>query len=133
MKRILVTGSRLWTNEAKVSYELGVAAGELLRNEPVDNPLYPQGIVVVHGGASGVDTMADQIARTYGMQVEVHPAEWRPYGIYNPQAGRFRNQKMVNAGADVCLAFIRQNSAGATHCAQAAEAAGIPVRYFREN
>ena len=44
---------------------------------------------------------------------------------YCPTAGHRRNQDMVDGGADVCLAFIANASAGATHCAEAAEAAGI--------
>jgi len=32
---------------------------------------------------------------------------------------------MIDAGAELCLAFIRQNSPGATHCVTLAESAGI--------
>jgi hypothetical protein len=125
MKRLLVTGSRDWTNEAKVAFELGQAVAELSTGG--------EQVMIVHGGASGVDSMVHELARTYGIPTEVHPAPWRPYGIYNPQAGRYRNQLMVDLGADLCLAFIKANSTGASHCAQAAEDAGIPMRIYRES
>jgi len=74
--------------------------------------------------------MADIAAGLGGVAVEVHPAIWRPNGIYNPQAGFLRNRKMVELGADVCLAFIRNGSRGASHCAGLAEGAGIPTRRY---
>lgn len=128
MKRILITGSRDWEDSAKLAWELGQACGEFMRADP---ELRRTDITVVHGGAKGADTIAAELAFSRGLKVECHTAQWRPYGIYNPQAGLVRNQKMVDFGADICLAFIRNNSRGATHCADAAERAGIPVRIFR--
>jgi hypothetical protein len=88
-----------------------------------------QAIVVVHGGAQGVDREAgDWVeAQAPNITAEVHLPNWRKNGIYNPHAGKLRNSEMVTLGADICYAFIYQNSRGATDCAEKAEAAGIPT------
>lgn len=116
--RILVTGSRTWDDEEAVRFEVGeeIQKAYMLCLEPV----------VVHGKSPrGADEMADRLARELGVAREWHPAQWNRYG---KSAGIRRNNQMVAAGARVCLAFIRGNSLGASHCVRAAERAGIPVR-----
>ena len=121
-KRILVTGSRDWTNETAVWNALDNADWEAWQETPGD-------ITLVHGACpSGADAIADHWAKVHCVFTERHPAEWQKYG---KRAGFRRNAEMVELGADLCLAFIRDGSRGATHTADLAEKAGIPVRRFK--
>jgi hypothetical protein len=109
--RILVTGSRTWTDAEAIR-------GALARH-------YAPGVVLVSGACPhGADAIAERIWRELGGQVERHPAQWDRYGR---AAGFRRNATMVELGADVCLAFIRNGSRGASHTARLAEDAGILV------
>ena len=129
--RVLVTGSRIWADDPLLSLYLGLAVQECAPGQPV---------VIVHGAArEGADKTADIWARNHGIPLERHPADWNRYG---QRAGYMRNEEMVDAGADVALAFIApcplpgcrnrkpHGTHGAEHCARLAEKAGIPVRRF---
>ena len=115
--RILVTGSRHWTDRSAISYAL-LDALTYLRTDTA---------VVVHGAAQGADTEADLAARALGLEVERHPAQWDRYGR---KAGPQRNIAMVAAGADLCLAFPLDGSVGTWHCLRTAVACGIQVRIY---
>jgi len=120
--RILVTGSRTWEDEAAVRMELGTEMQRafMLGMRPV----------VVHGACPrGADAVADRLARELAPAAvpESHPADWDRFG---KAAGFRRNDEMARLGAIVCLAFIRDGSRGASHCADRAQALGIPVRRF---
>lgn len=113
---MLVTGSRDWTDALLIHAELS----ELM--EPNNF------LTVVHGACpTGADAIADRWAQKNAWINERHPADWTRY---KKAAGFRRNAEMVALGADVCLAFIRNGSKGATHTADLAEKAGIPVRRF---
>lgn len=117
--RLLITGSRLWDAPDLIHDELDIFS-TLARDEH-------QPITLVHGAAKGADTIAGQWARAradigWPITEETHPADWDKYG---KRAGMIRNRHMIYLGADWCLAFIRDNSTGASACAKSAEAAGI--------
>ena len=120
--RILITGSREWWDTLPI-------VGALLGAVPSEADL--RDVTVVHGGARGADELADRAARDLGFLVEEHPADWAKHG---KAAGFIRNQEMVNAGADICLAFLKSGAAnrGTKDCIGRAEAAGIPVRRIED-
>lgn len=135
--RILVTGSREYQYRLVLSVALGQAAG--------DTP--PAEVTVVHGASGNADLMADSEARSYGFHVEPHEAHWAAPCIqyckpghrrsrngreYCPAAGNYRNQEMVDAGADICLAFYQPKAAniGTNDCVNRCIRAGIKVKAY---
>lgn len=118
--RILITGSRDWTDRDTIRTALGETAHTawLERGEAMSDH------TVVHGAAAGADAIAAWLATMVGMKVEAHPADWATCG---KAAGGIRNQRMVDLGADVCLAFPLRGSRGTWDCVRRAQVARIPV------
>lgn len=158
--RILITGSRSWTDEKVIA-------------EAIFKAIDDQGVtpgrdyVIVHGACGqGADALAAKVCEDEAwwldrlgaaLVAEPHPADWDSCAdhcspahrkrrwdgtTYCPAAGLRRDAEMVAAGADVCLAFVApcvkpacrkrkpHGSHGASHTARIAEKAGIEVRRF---
>lgn len=137
--RILITGSRNWTDRDKLEVELIDYVSDVMAFKQLTS------VTVVDGAAKeGADAMAHAWAAYMRYQTERHPADWRPGGKYDSRAGFKRNQKMVDLGADICFAFVMpcikpgcnrgkpgHDSHGTTHTIEAARAAGIEVKVIR--
>lgn len=88
MSRVLVCGSRDWTNIESIRRKLSQL---------------PTNTVIIHGGCRGADNMAGSVARQLGMEIEIYPAQWNLYGR---AAGPIRNQEMLKKGKpDFLIAF----------------------------
>lgn len=122
MKRLLITGSRDWTNATQMSEVLRDVWTLVFNRNPET--------ILVHGAARGADRLAKAIWEKRGLPTEPHPAKWKLYG---KRAGRLRNEEMVSLGADFCVAFLRPESIGTKHCLKIAREAGIHSLEIWEN
>jgi hypothetical protein len=130
MFRLLITDPRTWTDKNALYAALtGVVDTTRLLGEEV---------VMVNGMCEeGADWMAFKWAKRIArIPVEEHPADWKSW---RSMAGYYRNQEMVDLGADLCVACLmpctrvdcRKSGEhwthGTNHCMTPAEKAGIPV------
>lgn len=120
MTRVLITGSRHWD-----CHELAARVVGKLKAK------YPEGLVIVHGNAGGVDSAFRKACQAAGVEHEAHPAEWHKYGR---RAGPLRNQAMVDAGAAFAIACHDDldNSKGTGDCVTRCLAAGVPVYHYSD-
>lgn len=115
--RILITGSRNWDSPGTIQKAI----------EEQTRGLEPHVVTLVHGDCpTGADALADEYARAQGFHVEKYPADW----TQGRKAGPLRNKKMVDLGADICLAFPKGKSAGTRGCMKLALEAGINTKVF---
>lgn len=108
--RVIITGSRHFNDRSLMK--------QVLRR-------FPAGSTIVNGAAPGADQLSTQIAEQMGFTVkefEVTKDEWNFLGL---KAGPIRNQRMVDAGADICFTFPDSQSKGTWDCAERALKAGI--------
>lgn len=134
--RILVTGSRNWTDRQIIYRDLDLlwdlASGHL---------------VLMHGACpTGADAIADEWGTSrHGVTVQRFPADWagpctdecppghrrrnrlRSPGTYCPKAGHYRNQDMVDRRPDQVRAYQLNGSRGTQDCIDRALAAGLTV------
>jgi hypothetical protein len=83
----------------------------------------PPEIIVVSGGAHGVDSVAEQAARKQGLETLIFPADWEKYG---KSAGFKRNIQIVEA-SDIVVAFWDGVSKGTLHSISEAAKRNIKV------
>jgi hypothetical protein len=117
MKRVLITGSRSWENERVIRQVLN----RLIERQP------PRSILIIAGGAPGVDTIAEREAKKLGIHVARIDALW---DSYERSAGPTRNGVMLALKPRLVIAFHWNlaDSKGTKNCVERAERKGIPVK-----
>ncbi len=109
--KVLVCGSRKFTLELKA---LVYRTLDGLTLKPT---------IIIHGGATGVDSIATHWGMENNVNVVIYQADWKSLGKH---AGPIRNGKMLVLGKpDLVLAF--PGSLGTADMVRQALAAGVPV------
>lgn len=90
----------------------------------------PSGVVVVSGGARGVDRFAVDEARRCGLEVDEFLAQWVVNGRFRKWAGCARNASLVASGISCLVAFplsAQSISSGTANAIKEAHKRNIPV------
>lgn len=111
-RRVLVCGGRDFEDESHVFNSLSEFENE-----------YGEISCLIHGGATGADTLAAEYAHRERRRVAVYRANWKRFG---KRAGPMRNAKMLEDGKpDIVIAFA--DGRGTENMISLALAVGIPV------
>lgn len=85
--------------------------------------LPPPDTVIIHGAATGADSLANRWAVVNWVRSEEYPADWKKHGA---AAGPIRNQRMIDEGKpDLVVAF--PGGKGTADMVSRAKAAGVRV------
>lgn len=116
MYRVIVTGQRDWYCPLLAE---SIIAGLVAKHD--DSEV----VVIIEGGADGVDRAFREMTDRYPVGHETFNAQWKLHG---KAAGPRRNAEMIAAGADLCIAVHKNilESKGTKDCVIQAHAAGIP-------
>lgn len=118
--KILVCGGR----DTKFSYEDFYK--EMIKQiEDIDDWY---SIVIIHGGARGIDSFAHKLAKDICCDRLVYPANW---ALYGKSAGPLRNKQMLEEGKpNLVIAF--PGGKGTAHMVKIAKEAGVPVTLIED-
>jgi|SRR6187402_80023 len=115
MVRVAVVGSRSITDEAYVFSVLNFYLCRLLEEGEV---------IIVSGGAVGIDKIAEKFAEEKGLKTEIYLPDYKAYS--GKVAPIKRNQQIVDA-SDYLIA-ITTGSNGTASTIKMAEKKGIPIK-----
>lgn len=116
--RLLVCGGRTYGAAPGEAEHLRRQLEEIHSREPISH--------LIHGGARGADSLADQWARAFGVPVIEFPVTAGEWAEHGRAAGPMRNRRMLADGRpDAVLAF--PGGAGTRDMRRQAADAGIQI------
>ncbi len=126
--KIAVVGSRDFIKESAVEAFIDQILMMEYKNFPCNpyHDLTNNDIIIVSGGARGVDKYAETFANRNGIKTKIFEANWNRYG---KRAGFLRNELIINE-ADKVIAFWDGKSKGTKHSIDLAIKANKPLDIY---
>ena len=115
--RVMICGSRTFNDYSLLEEQVILALNKRNITRAEHN------IIIISGKAKGADTLGEQFAKQYELQVEEYPAKWNDFSEpcrikynkfgnpYNALAGMNRNTDMINV-SDLVIMFHDGKSKG---------------------
>jgi hypothetical protein len=125
--KLIISGSRDFTN-SKVFMDAMIDA---IAEIQYKNEVHMKDLEIIHGGAKGIDSMADVFARGYKLKLKVFPADWNTFG---KSAGMKRNLEMlyyaISYERHFLLAFNMNSSRGTSGMIDVCKKKNVPSYIF---
>lgn len=130
---VAVVGSRNWTDRELLNRVLRDLREHIVeqRDPSEEEPEGNRGLddlIIVSGGARGVDSMAADFAVVNWLGLVEHMPDWNRFG----RSAAFKRNVLIVEDADLVLAFQRNRSSGTQHSIDLAHARNIPVIVWTE-
>lgn len=116
--KVAVSGSRTISDKDFVFKQLDFYLSRLLQTHK---------IIIVHGGAIGVDTACEKYAKEKGIDTEVYLPD---YSKYFPKLAPIKRNQQIIDEADYLIA-ITTGSNGTASTIKMAEKKGIPIKIIK--
>jgi hypothetical protein len=116
--RLIVCGTRTFTDRDLLFRKLDAFTAKLDKKK----------LTIIHGGAKGADTLANDWAFHRMVHMLVFHADWDKHG---KAAGPMRNKEMINAEPDALVAFWDGKSPGTRSMIALAYQAKLKVKVVR--
>lgn len=126
--RLIVAGSRYYTNKKVIENMIETIIAKLKQRHPFFT------LHIITGGARGVDTLAENYARTNGIKLSIYPVSSKDWATNGKVAGPLRNARMaeaaLEAAAPYLLAFWDMKSRGTKNMIDTANKKHIPTYIY---
>jgi hypothetical protein len=131
--RILIVGSKNWTNYNEFMRNVTVAIEDASIFDPEDNK-----IVFVHTGSQGAENMTTEYVgkiekfmkqKGYSVKEELFKKKYSGNSVDRITA----DYDMITSGIDSALVFIRASDRRAEYCVRLLKEHAIPVKVIKEN